>query len=438
MSNKLNESFEGFVISNQVLLSPGVWNEKHYSLEEIEKSIENTDWSDSSVTALIADHNDDDIENLPRSVHDWQGRVENIRFESPNLVGDLRLFDTNSIYKLRDGHANFGISVKVSGDNFNNNVCNFIYKNFSLVVNPACKDAYIKLSKQEKSGNTFYILNEIKNEGLAEVSNFEEIRKNKKMSVSEFYAIPKDPPSESKLPIFDAAHVRNALARFNQVKGVSEEEKKKAYRKIIAKAKSFGIHVSEKNSEFIQLKGGNKITKMVEKLEEAKAEEVKLEEEVEEEPKEEPKAEEPEVKPEEPKSEEKSEEPEVKEEPKEEVKEELSAEDELKVINNAIEILKAKIPKAVNELSEDSRFSELSARIEKLEQMVTEKLGEFTQKLSSLESPGTTEKLSESKKSSEVLEKLSVEAKNKFSLDENEVSNGTLNFASSLIEKHLK
>jgi len=149
-------------------------------------------------------------------------------------------------------------------------------------------------------------------------------------------------------------------------------------------------------------------------------------------------AEEPEVKPEEPKSEEKSEEPEVKEEPKEEVKEELSAEDELKVINNAIEILKAKIPKAVNELSEDSRFSELSARIEKLEQMVTEKLGEFTQKLSSLESPGTTEKLSESKKSSEVLEKLSVEAKNKFSLDENEVSNGTLNFASSLIEKHLK
>jgi len=61
------------------------------------------------------------------------------------------------------------------------------------------------------------------------------------MSVEEFYAIPRDPPSESKLPIFDEAHVRNAMARFNQIKGVSAEEKAKARRKIIARAKHFGI-----------------------------------------------------------------------------------------------------------------------------------------------------------------------------------------------------
>ena len=73
------------------------------------------------------------------------------------------------------------------------------------------------------------------------VSAMEEKRKELGMSVEEFYAIPRDPPSESKLPIFDEAHVRNAMARFNQIKGVSAEEKAKARRKIIARAKHFGI-----------------------------------------------------------------------------------------------------------------------------------------------------------------------------------------------------
>ena len=75
----------------------------------------------------------------------------------------------------------------------------------------------------------------------AQVTDMEEKREELGMSVSEFYAIPKDPPSESKLPIFDAAHTRNALARFNQVQGVSAEEKATAKRKILAKAKKFGI-----------------------------------------------------------------------------------------------------------------------------------------------------------------------------------------------------
>ena len=32
-------------------------------------------------------------------------------------------------------------------------------------------------------------------------------------------------PKERKEPIHDAAHVRNAIARFNQVEGVSDEER---------------------------------------------------------------------------------------------------------------------------------------------------------------------------------------------------------------------
>jgi hypothetical protein len=55
-----------------------------------------------------------------------------------------------------------------------------------------------------------------------------------------------DPEDTStwKLPIHDASHVRNALARFNQTQGMSEEEKKAAKAKIDAKAKSFGVEVS--------------------------------------------------------------------------------------------------------------------------------------------------------------------------------------------------
>jgi ATP-dependent protease ClpP protease subunit len=72
-------------------------------------------------------------------------------------------------------------------------------------------------------------------------TGMEEKRKELGMTVAEFYAIPRDPPSESKLPIFDEAHVRNAMARLNQVQGVSASEKATAKRKIIAAAKKFGI-----------------------------------------------------------------------------------------------------------------------------------------------------------------------------------------------------
>lgn len=52
-------------------------------------------------------------------------------------------------------------------------------------------------------------------------------------------------PKQRKEPINDAAHVRNALSRFGQVQGVSAEEKHEAARRILARAKHFGIDVSE-------------------------------------------------------------------------------------------------------------------------------------------------------------------------------------------------
>ncbi|HUQ53309.1 MAG TPA: DUF6582 domain-containing protein, partial [Gammaproteobacteria bacterium] len=39
-------------------------------------------------------------------------------------------------------------------------------------------------------------------------------------------------PKERKEPLNNAGHVRNAIARFNQVEGVSDEERDAAWRRI--------------------------------------------------------------------------------------------------------------------------------------------------------------------------------------------------------------
>jgi len=54
-------------------------------------------------------------------------------------------------------------------------------------------------------------------------------------------------PKERKEPIHDAAHVRNAIARFNQVEGVSDEERDAAWKRIKAAARKHGVDVKEKS-----------------------------------------------------------------------------------------------------------------------------------------------------------------------------------------------
>lgn len=50
-----------------------------------------------------------------------------------------------------------------------------------------------------------------------------------------------------KLPIHDADHVRNALARFNQTEGIPAEKKASVYKKIVSAAHKFGIEVSDED-----------------------------------------------------------------------------------------------------------------------------------------------------------------------------------------------
>ena len=52
-------------------------------------------------------------------------------------------------------------------------------------------------------------------------------------------------PEERKEPLENASHVRNAIARFNQVKDVSDDERDAAWARITAAAKKFDVEVSE-------------------------------------------------------------------------------------------------------------------------------------------------------------------------------------------------
>jgi uncharacterized protein DUF6582 len=52
-------------------------------------------------------------------------------------------------------------------------------------------------------------------------------------------------PKEHKEPLTDASHVRNAIARFDQVRGVSDEERDIAFANIKKAAKHYGIELSE-------------------------------------------------------------------------------------------------------------------------------------------------------------------------------------------------
>ncbi|HJP68548.1 MAG TPA: DUF6582 domain-containing protein [Sphingomicrobium sp.] len=54
-------------------------------------------------------------------------------------------------------------------------------------------------------------------------------------------------PKERKEPLNNASHVRNAIARFDQVKGVSDDERDDAWKRIKRAAKKYDVEVNEKS-----------------------------------------------------------------------------------------------------------------------------------------------------------------------------------------------
>jgi len=60
---------------------------------------------------------------------------------------------------------------------------------------------------------------------------------------SDEYAFPK----QRKEPLNNASHVRNAVARFNLVEGVSDSERDEAWSRIKKAAKKHDVELSEKS-----------------------------------------------------------------------------------------------------------------------------------------------------------------------------------------------
>ncbi|HXW79656.1 MAG TPA: DUF6582 domain-containing protein [Acidimicrobiales bacterium] len=51
-------------------------------------------------------------------------------------------------------------------------------------------------------------------------------------------------PEQRKEPLTDAGHVRNAVARFDQVEGVSDSDRDKAWRRIQSAARRYDVEIS--------------------------------------------------------------------------------------------------------------------------------------------------------------------------------------------------
>lgn len=63
-------------------------------------------------------------------------------------------------------------------------------------------------------------------------------------------------PKQRKEPLEDASHVRNAVARFDQVKDVTDAERDEAWKRIRAAAKKFDVELNE--SDWRELRSGKK------------------------------------------------------------------------------------------------------------------------------------------------------------------------------------
>jgi hypothetical protein len=63
-------------------------------------------------------------------------------------------------------------------------------------------------------------------------------------------------PKQRKEPLEDAGHVRNAIARFNQVEGVTDAERDEAWARIRAAARKFDVEMEER--DWRELKGSGK------------------------------------------------------------------------------------------------------------------------------------------------------------------------------------
>jgi len=134
-----------YIMKNKVLLAPGVWNDNYYDAKSIKEAFENTNWENKDIRALFLDHED-------KRTSEWVGFVENPKLVGSKITGDLKIWDKDLAVKVGIAGMKCGISPKVKGheDLKSKNMTDFIFENFSIVTNPACKTAYINLMEENK------------------------------------------------------------------------------------------------------------------------------------------------------------------------------------------------------------------------------------------------------------------------------------------------
>jgi len=133
-----------------VLMSPGVWNGFEYSADEIKRAFELTDWNKAS--ELYLDHPD----NPNNAAGAWAGRVINQRYVAGEIIGDLEMWDTNTIIKTELARAKFGVSPRVIGEEDGTEFKNFTFDNFSIVSKQAIGPAFINLNKEPTEAKVLY------------------------------------------------------------------------------------------------------------------------------------------------------------------------------------------------------------------------------------------------------------------------------------------
>jgi len=133
-----------------VLMSPGTWNGFDYSEIDIKKAFENTDWKKAS--ELFLDH----PANPNNAAGSWVGRIINQRYVAGEVIGDLEMWDTNTIIKTELARASFGVSPRVIGEDNGTDFKNFTFDNFSIVSKQAIDPSYINLSKKNITSKTLY------------------------------------------------------------------------------------------------------------------------------------------------------------------------------------------------------------------------------------------------------------------------------------------
>ena len=85
---------------------------------------------------------------------------------------------------------------------------------------------------------------------MATKTTWEPHTEHGKLDTSERKALPDSVfafPEQRKEPLTDASHVKNALARFDQVKGVSDADRDLAFANIKKAAEHYGIDVAEQS-----------------------------------------------------------------------------------------------------------------------------------------------------------------------------------------------